>query len=138
MSFHFTGTSLRPYFWGVAFISCFVTAMEVALTRYFAAASWSTYGYFIISIALFGFSISGTILTLFKDFFTRHASLFLYLIPLILMPTTIGSYLLIGLNDFNIKKSQTNRISARERIAFKMCKHIHAATRRKCLCRACN
>lgn len=94
------------YFGGVSFISCFVIAFEVSLSRYFSTASWSTYGYFIISIALFGFSISGTILTLFRSFFEKYAKFFLYFLPLILMPVTIISYLLIGLNEFNILEFQ--------------------------------
>lgn len=104
-----TPLRMQPYFWGVALISFFVMAMEVSLTRYFATATFSTYGYFIISIALFGFSVSGTLLTLFQPFFVRHQRALLFALPLILMPVTMGSYLLLGLNDFNILEFQ-NRL----------------------------
>jgi len=94
------------YFWGVAIISFFVMAFEVSLTRFFSTALWSTYGYLIVSIALFGFAVSGTILTLFKKTFETHYKGILFLIPLILLPIVVISYLLLGMNDFNILEFQ--------------------------------
>jgi len=94
------------YFWGVAIISFFVMAFEVSLTRYFSTALWSTYGYPIVSIALFGFAVSGTFLTLFKKTFENYYKMLLYLIPLILLPVVVTSYLLLGMNDFNILEFQ--------------------------------
>ena len=40
---------------------------EIALTRYFAVAKWSEYGYWVISIVMAGFALSGVVLALFRD-----------------------------------------------------------------------
>jgi hypothetical protein len=41
------------------FVSATSVGFEVELTRYFAIASWSEYGYWVISIVMVGFSASG-------------------------------------------------------------------------------
>jgi hypothetical protein len=39
-----------------------VVGIENALTRYFAVAKWSEYGYWIISIVMAGFALSGVVI----------------------------------------------------------------------------
>ena len=46
-------------------VSAAAVAFEVQLTRYFSVASWSEYGYWIISITMTGFAISGVFLSLY-------------------------------------------------------------------------
>ena len=53
-------------------VSAAAVGFEIALTRFFAIASWSEYGYWVISITMVGFAVSGVVLSLFKDFFVRH------------------------------------------------------------------
>lgn len=58
---------------------------EVALARYFALASWSEYGYWVISIAMAGFAVSGVVLSLFRDSFARHGQSLLGVAPAVLI-----------------------------------------------------
>ena len=45
--------SLIPLF----LIAGAAVGVEIALTRFFAVASWSEYGYWVISIAMTGFAV---------------------------------------------------------------------------------
>ena len=48
-------------------VSLASTGIEIALTRYFAVASWSEYGYWVISIVMAGFALSGVFVALARD-----------------------------------------------------------------------
>ncbi len=74
---------------------------EIMLTRYFAIASWSEYGYWVISIAMVGYSASGVVLSLFKDFFFRQAHRFFFFIPLLLPLAACLGFYLVTVNPFN-------------------------------------
>lgn len=60
--------SLLPLF----LVSAATVGFEIALTRYFAVAKWSEYGYWVISIVLAGFAFSGVVMALARDWFARH------------------------------------------------------------------
>jgi hypothetical protein len=53
-------------------VSMATVGYEIALTRYFAVAKWSEYGYWVISIVMVGFALSGVVLALWRDFFVRR------------------------------------------------------------------
>ena len=75
-------------------VSFAAVGFEIALTRYFAIASWSEYGYWVISITMVGFAASGVVLSLFKDFFfARAAALLRYTPVLLLVAAAIGYYI---------------------------------------------
>ena len=74
---------------------------EVALSRYFALASWSEYGYWVISIAMVGFSASGVVLSLFRDAFARWAHGLLAAAPPVLMLLAAAGWLGVGRIPFN-------------------------------------
>jgi hypothetical protein len=82
-------------------VSLAAVGFEIALTRYFAIASWSEYGYWVISITMVGFAVSGVVLSLFKDFFARHHEDLLFATPLALLVTAAGGYWLTTINPFN-------------------------------------
>ncbi|HEY5039353.1 MAG TPA: hypothetical protein VIJ93_09805, partial [bacterium] len=82
-------------------VSAASIGFEIMLTRYFAIASWSEYGYWVISIAMAGYSASGVALSLFRDFFFRQAHRFLFFIPLILPPLACLGFYLVTQNPFN-------------------------------------
>ena len=63
-----TRAALIPLF----LIAMGVVGIENALTRYFAVAKWSEYGYWIISIVMAGFALSGVVVALFRDSVARH------------------------------------------------------------------
>lgn len=92
-----TQTPLPALFW----VSAGTIGYEISITRYFAIASWSEYGYWVISIAMVGFAISGVILSLFSDFFLRRWQQLLFAIPpLLLLLSTLGFHL-SAINPFN-------------------------------------
>jgi len=82
-------------------VSAASIGFEIMLTRYFAIASWSEYGYWVISIAMAGYSASGVVLSLFRDFFFRRARLFFLLIPLLLPLLACWGFYQTTLNPFN-------------------------------------
>ncbi len=82
-------------------VSAAAVGFEIALTRYFAIASWSEYGYWVISITMVGFAVSGVVLSLFKDNFSRHAETLLFAIPLGMLVTAVAGFQLTTIVPFN-------------------------------------
>jgi hypothetical protein len=76
-------------------------AMEIALTRYFAVATWSEYGYWVISIVLAGFAFSGVALAAAQTWFVRHAPRILAVLPPLLVLSAAGGTWLATINPFN-------------------------------------
>ncbi len=94
--------SLAPLF----FVSLFAIAFETFLTRWFAVAIDAAYSYWIISIAMLGYSVGGVLLALAADFFYRHRAELLFAIPpLLLVFSGIALYVL-SVNPFNPLKLQ--------------------------------
>jgi hypothetical protein len=85
-------------------------SFEVMLTRYFAVASWSEYGYWVISIAMVGFAFSGVVLSLFRSAITRHASTLFIVLPLLIMITAAAGYYFITINTFNPLELQNQQL----------------------------
>jgi hypothetical protein len=82
-------------------VSAAAVGLETALTRYFAVASWSDYGYWVISIVMVGFAFSGVFLALARDFFHRHAALAFAVLPALLCLSAALGYSGAILNPFN-------------------------------------
>ncbi len=57
----------RPRLAPLFLVSLATVGFEIALTRYFATAKWSEYGYWVISIVLAGFALSGVAMALARD-----------------------------------------------------------------------
>lgn len=79
-------------------VSLVAIGYEIALTRYFAIANWSEYGYWVISITMVGFAVSGVVLSLFKDFFFKKADVILFLTPPFLMVFGAAGYYFVSIN----------------------------------------
>lgn len=75
--------------------------VEIALTRYFAVASWSEYGYWVISIAMTGFAVSGVVMVLGREAFLRRAHWLLPALPLAMVPAGAFGWIAVTLNGFN-------------------------------------
>jgi hypothetical protein len=88
--------------------------VEIALTRYFAVASWSEYGYWIISIAMTGFAVSGVVMVLGREAFLRHAGWMLPALPLAMLPAGAGGWIAVTLNEFNPLALQNPATAAAE------------------------
>ncbi|MGD8640970.1 MAG: SAM-dependent methyltransferase, partial [Gammaproteobacteria bacterium] len=56
----------------IAFISVIALSFEILLTRLFAIIQWHHFAYMIISLALLGYGISGTFLSLFRERLLKH------------------------------------------------------------------
>ncbi len=82
-------------------VSLGAVGFEIALTRYFAVAKWSEYGYWVISIVLAGFAFSGVAMALARDWFSRHAALLFAVLPALLVLSAAGGYWLATANPFN-------------------------------------
>lgn len=82
-------------------VSLSALGYEIALTRYFAVAEWSDYGYWVISIVMAGFAFSGVALALARDAAVRHGdALMTALPPLLVLAAGLGFHLTAE-NPFN-------------------------------------
>jgi len=82
-------------------VSLAAVGIETALTRYFAVANWSDYGYWVISIVMVGFAFSGVTLALAREFLLRRADLLLASLPTMLTISAALGYCFTILNPFN-------------------------------------
>ena len=90
-------TALVPLF----LVSLAAVGYETALTRYFAVAKWSEYGYWVISIVMVGFALSGVVLALFRDAFARRGETLLAGLPALLVATAAIGFHFTTTNPFN-------------------------------------
>ena len=89
--------ALAPLF----LVSLATVGFEIALTRYFAVAKWSEYGYWVISIVLAGFALSGVVMALARPMFARHGRLLLDWLPALLVVTAVLGFHFVTTNPFN-------------------------------------
>ena len=59
------------------------------------------YGYWVISIVLAGFALSGVVMALARDMFARHGRALLSALPVALILAAAGGYHLVTINPFN-------------------------------------
>ena len=91
------GAALLPLF----LVSAGAVGYEIALTRYFAVAKWSEYGYWVISIVMVGFSLSGVVLALFRDAFARNSDRLLAGLPAAMVLAAAIGFHFTTINPFN-------------------------------------
>jgi hypothetical protein len=89
--------SLLPLF----LVSMAAVGYETALTRYFAVAKWSEYGYWVISIVMVGFAFSGVLLALCRDKAARHGETLLAALPALLVAAAAIGFHFTAINPFN-------------------------------------
>src|SRR5271166_1170615 len=82
-------------------VSSAAVGYETALTRYFAVAKWSEYGYWVISIVMVGFAVSGVVLALWRDGFARRAPVLMAALPACLVLSAAAGYHFTTTNPFN-------------------------------------
>jgi hypothetical protein len=82
-------------------VSLAAVGYETALTRYFAVAKWSEYGYWVISIVMVGFALSGVVLALARDAFARNGDRLLAALPALLVVAAAAGYHFTTTNPFN-------------------------------------
>ncbi len=82
-------------------VSLAALGCEIALTRYFAVAKWSEYGYWVISIVMVGFALSGVVLALWRETLVRRGNRLLAVLPALLILTGALGYHCTTINPFN-------------------------------------
>ena len=87
--------------WPLFLVSGAAVGYEIALTRYFAVAKWSEYGYWVISIVMVGFALSGVSVALARDRAARHGAALLTWLPPALVLTAALGYWATTANPFN-------------------------------------
>ncbi len=84
------------------FLVCLASiAFEIFLVRHFAITNWSEYGYWVISMAMAGYSVSGVVLCLFGPFFERRAGALFFALPVAMLLLASLGYAALGLIPFN-------------------------------------
>lgn len=91
----------RGPLWPLFLVSLSAVGYETALTRYFAVAKWSEYGYWVISIVMVGFALSGVVMALFRDAFARNGAWMQAAAPAPLILTAAAGFHLATLVPFN-------------------------------------
>lgn len=86
---------------GLFFVSLASIAFEIFLTRFFALSNWSEYGYWVISMAMAGYALSGVVLSLGSAWGERHRDRLLFACALALPVAAAGGYVLVTRNPFN-------------------------------------
>ena len=87
--------------WPLFLVSATAIGVEIALTRYFAVAKWSEYGYWVISIVMVGFALSGVAMALERGWAERHGRTLLAVLPTLLILAAAAGYHLVTINPFN-------------------------------------
>jgi hypothetical protein len=82
-------------------VSVAAVGYEIALTRYFAVAKWSEYGYWVISIVMAGFALSGVVLALARDAFARRAGWVMPALPALMIVSAALGFTATVSNPFN-------------------------------------
>ncbi len=82
-------------------ISLAAVAFEISLTRFFAIASWSEYGYWVISITMVGIAVSGVVLSVAQNWFLKHQDFVFRYGPALMMIAAAAGYWLSTLIRFN-------------------------------------
>ena len=91
----------RSSLWPLFLVSGAAVGFEIALTRYFAVAKWSEYGYWVISIVMAGFALSGVAVALGRDWMVRRGPVLLAWLPAAMIVTAALGYWATTINPFN-------------------------------------
>ena len=82
-------------------LSAAVIAYELAVMRVFAVGSWSTFGSLVISIALLGNGLAGTLLTFLNRSIRKNGETWLRATSILLGPTMVLAHVLAQRVPFN-------------------------------------
>jgi hypothetical protein len=90
----------RRLYVSVGLLSASVIAFQLSLMQVLNYVQWSHFSYLIISLALLGFGASGSILSLFREWFTKHAGA---VIPFSMMLSGLFMSLTLHVSGFSLK-----------------------------------
>lgn len=86
---------------GLFLLSISLITYELFIMRIFSVGSWSNFGSLIISTALLGFGVSGTLLTFLLDKISKNIDRALSITSLLFFPTMAGAYIAGQFVPFN-------------------------------------
>ncbi len=92
---------MRRSLWPLFLVSGAAVGFEIALTRYFAVAKWSEYGYWVISIVMAGFALSGVAVALGRDAMVRRGEALLAWLPAVMILAAALGFWATTINPFN-------------------------------------
>ena len=99
-----TTTPLRPPYLSVGLLSASALAYEVLLMRLFSIIQWHHFAYMIIGLALLGYGISGTVISIYKrQLLSNFNQIFMFCLLLFSL-TTVGCFLLAQNIPFNAEE----------------------------------
>jgi hypothetical protein len=90
-----------PLFASLFLLSVSLIAYELDVMRVFTLTSWSSFGSMVISIALLGYGVAGTLLTFLQKRFRENAAAWLQATAFCLGPVMALSYILAQYIPFN-------------------------------------
>ncbi len=82
-------------------LSTALIAYELFIMRVFSVGSWTNFGSLIISTALLGFGISGTLLTFILSKIRKRIEMWMTISSLLFFPTMAGAYIVSQMIPFN-------------------------------------
>ena len=95
---------VRPPYLSITLLSASALAYEVLLMRLFTIIQWHHFAYMVIGLALLGYGISGTLISIFKQRLTEQYVL-IYIVCLLLFgATSIACYALAQSIPFNAEE----------------------------------
>jgi spermidine synthase len=93
----------------VCLFSAALIGLELAVMRTFSVGSWSNFGHMVISIALLGFGLSGTLLTFIQSRIEGHEERWLFATAMLFMPAAVLAHVFAQHIDFNPVLITTDR-----------------------------
>lgn len=93
------------------FLVCLASiAYEIALTRFFAIASWSEYGYWVISMTMAGLAASGVAASLFSRLLIRSLPVLLPALPILMLLAASLGWAWVTVVPFNPLELQNKQL----------------------------
>ncbi|MBX3502622.1 MAG: hypothetical protein KF889_24515 [Alphaproteobacteria bacterium] len=93
------------------FLVCLASiAYEISLTRFFAIASWSEYGYWVISMTMAGLAASGVVASLFSRLLVRSLPILLPALPILMLLAASLGWVWVTIVPFNPLELQNKQL----------------------------
>ena len=86
---------------GILLLSAATLFFEITLTRVFSVAQWYHFAFMVVSLALLGFGVSGSFLSLFPRLLTKNLNCLLAVCAILFAASCLGSYLVINSMPFD-------------------------------------
>ena len=96
-----TATRHTPPLVAIFLLSASALAYEVLLVRLFSIIHWHHFAFMVISLALLGYGVSGSLIMLFRSFCLRHFTGVFFLNILLFGISSVGVFIIVQRLPFN-------------------------------------